>query len=181
MTMHKLIILDRDGVINFDSKEFIKSALEWHPIPGSLEAIARLTQAGYKVAVATNQSGVGRGLFDLKILAEIHHKMLTLVREQGGEIDAIFFCPHLPNAECECRKPKPGLLHQARNYFQTDLKHVWAIGDSKRDIEAAVAAGAQPVLVKTGNGTQVAHENPSFPYPVFDDLNSAVEALLCAN
>lgn len=179
--MSKLILLDRDGVINFDSPDYIKSPEEWQPIPGSLEAIALLTRAGFTVAVTTNQSGVGRGYYDLKTLAAIHEKMLTQVREEGGEISAIFFCPHHPDEQCLCRKPKPGLLFQARDYFQADLSEVWSVGDSKRDIEAAVAAGCKPVLVRTGNGDKVLKDNQlNLPDSIliFDDLLAAARAAL---
>jgi D-glycero-D-manno-heptose 1,7-bisphosphate phosphatase len=175
----KLIILDRDGVINFDSADYIKSPAEWHPIPGSLEAIAKLHQAGYQIAVATNQSGIGRGYYDLATLAAIHEKMLNAVRQLGGEIHGIFYCPQLPDANCDCRKPKPGLLYQIRDYFQYDLANVWSVGDSKRDLQAATAVKAQPVLVKTGNGAALLQkEKLAPPIKVFDDLCEVVNTLL---
>lgn len=148
----KLVILDRDGVINEDSDAYIKSPEEWNPIPGSLEAIARLNRHGYRVAVATNQSGVARGLFTLDTLARIHRRMLEAVRDKGGEIDAIFFCPHGPDDDCRCRKPAPGLYEEIADRLKTSLDNVYAIGDSERDLVAARAAGAQPVLVRTGKG-----------------------------
>ncbi len=169
--MKKLILLDRDGVINFDSSDYIKSPEEWIPIPGSLEAIAELTRKGFTIAVTTNQSGVGRGYYSLETLAAIHDKMLKSIHALGGEIAAIFYCPHTPEDHCECRKPKPGLLLQARDYFACDLKGVWAVGDSKRDLDAAVAVGCQPVLVKSGNGAALlAKEKLPGSYLVFDNL-----------
>ena len=148
----KLVILDRDGTINQDSDQYIKSPAEWKPIPGSLEAIARLTQGGWRIAVATNQSGLSRGLFDMSTLNAIHAEMHRAVGQAGGRIDAIFFCPHAADSNCECRKPKPGLLREIASRFGVDLKGVPMIGDSIRDVAAAAAAGAQPWLVLTGNG-----------------------------
>jgi D-glycero-D-manno-heptose 1,7-bisphosphate phosphatase len=148
----KLVILDRDGTINQDSDQYIKSPTEWKPIPGSLEAIARLTQGGWRVAVATNQSGLSRGLFDMSTLNAIHAEMHRAVGQAGGRIDAIFFCPHAADSNCECRKPKPGLLREVASRFGVELEGVPMIGDSLRDVTAAAAAGAQPWLVLTGNG-----------------------------
>lgn len=148
----KLIILDRDGVINYDSDQFIKSPDEWKPLPGSLEAIARLTQAGYRVVVATNQSGVGRGLFDMPMLNAIHEKMHKACAQAGGRIDAVFFCPHAADDGCECRKPKSGMIAEIAERYGTDLSDVSSVGDSLRDLEAAVRLGARPVLVLTGKG-----------------------------
>ncbi|MSQ64139.1 MAG: D-glycero-beta-D-manno-heptose 1,7-bisphosphate 7-phosphatase [Betaproteobacteria bacterium] len=148
----KLVILDRDGTINRDSEQHIKSPAEWKPIPGSLEAIARLTQNGWRVAVATNQSGIARGLFDMSTLNAIHAEMHRAVGQAGGRIDAIFFCPHAADSNCECRKPKPGLLREIASRFGVELNGVPMIGDSLRDVSAATAAGAQPWLVLTGNG-----------------------------
>ena len=148
----KLIILDRDGVINHDSDAFIKSPDEWRPIPGSLEAIARLSKAGYRVVVATNQSGVGRGLFDLSTLAAIHTKMHQAVTAAGGHLDAIFFCPHAADAHCRCRKPEPGMLEEILRRFDVDAVSVTCVGDSLRDLQAATAVGSKPVLVLTGKG-----------------------------
>ena len=138
----KLIILDRDGVINFDSDQFIKSPEEWKPIPGSLEAIARLNQAGYRVVLATNQSGIGRGLFDMATLNAIHDKMHKALAQVGGRIDALFFCPHAADSKCDCRKPKPGMFEEIGRRFNMDLNGVPAIGDSLRDLQAAAAVGA---------------------------------------
>lgn len=175
----KLVILDRDGVINFDSDQFIKSPQEWQPIPGSLEAIARLCQAGYRVVVASNQSGVGRGLFDMATLNAIHAKMHKLVVQAGGRIDAVFFCPHAADSRCACRKPKPGLFNEIATRLRRDLRGVPAIGDSLRDLQAALAVGAQPMLVKTGKGlrTLEAGQMPEGT-PVYEDLADAVQALL---
>ena len=148
----KLVILDRDGVINADSDQYIKSPAEWEPIPGSLEAIARLTQAGFRVVVATNQSGLGQGLFDMAALNAMHNKMHKAVNQLGGRIDAVFFCPHTQDAGCACRKPRPGMLLEIAARFSLALTGVPAIGDSLRDLQAAGAAGARPVLVLTGKG-----------------------------
>jgi D-glycero-D-manno-heptose 1,7-bisphosphate phosphatase len=148
----KLVILDRDGTINHDSDQHIKSPEEWKPIPGSLEAIARLSQAGYRVVVATNQSGIGRGLFDTASLNAIHDAMQRAVHRAGGRIDAIFFCPHAGETECGCRKPKPGMLLEIGRRMNTPLAGVPMVGDALRDLQAAAAAGARPVLVLTGKG-----------------------------
>ena len=150
----KLVILDRDGTINHDSDQYIKSPAEWKPIKGSLEAIARLTQDGWRVVVATNQSGIGRGLFDMATLNAIHDTMHRAVHQAGGRIDAIFFCPHAGDANCECRKPKPGMLLEIAKRMNVDLDGVPMVGDSLRDLQAAAAAGARPVLVLTGKGRQ---------------------------
>ena len=148
----KLVILDRDGTINHDSDQYIKSPAEWKPIKGSLEAIARLSQNGWRVVVATNQSGIGRGLFDMATLNAIHDTMHRAVHEAGGRIDAIFFCPHAGDANCECRKPKPGMLLEIAKRMNVELEGVPMVGDSLRDLQAAAAAGARPVLVLTGKG-----------------------------
>ncbi len=175
----KLIILDRDGVINHDSDQYIKSPDEWKPIPGSLEAIARLNQWGYRVVVATNQSGVGQGLFEMDVLNAIHDKMLKAVAQVGGRIDSIFFCPHTSTDGCECRKPKPGLLHDIARRYNVSLAGVPVIGDSLRDLQAAVAVDAQPILVLTGKGKGTA-ENPELPAvtTVFPDLAAAVAKIV---
>jgi D-glycero-D-manno-heptose 1,7-bisphosphate phosphatase len=154
----KLVILDRDGVINEDSASYIKSPDEWRPIPGSLEAIARFTQAGFHVVLATNQSGVGRGLFEVSTLNAIHDKMHRALAPLGGRIDAIFFCPHAEEAGCACRKPKSGLLEEIAHRFNVELKGVPNIGDSLRDLQAAAAVGAAPVLVLTGKGGKTRDE-----------------------
>ena len=175
----RLIILDRDGVINKDSNEYIKSANEWIPIPGSLEAIARLSRADYRVVVATNQSGIARGLLDLNALNNIHQHMHHALAEIGGHIEAVFFCPHGPEDHCSCRKPAPGLLQDIAKRLRTDLHGVPAVGDSMRDIEAAQAVGAQPILVRTGKGIYAAEQlKGQFDVPIFDDLASVVDSLL---
>ncbi|NTV96581.1 MAG: D-glycero-beta-D-manno-heptose 1,7-bisphosphate 7-phosphatase [Thiobacillus sp.] len=175
----KLIILDRDGVINHDSDQFIKSPDEWRPIPGSLEAIARLNQAGYRVVVASNQSGLGRGLFCMDMLNRIHAKMHRMVGMAGGRIDAVFLCPHPADAECECRKPRAGLFRDIAARYHADLAGVPAVGDALRDIEAAMAVGARPILVRTGKGKRTL-ASVSLPEDVvvYDDLKEAVHALV---
>lgn len=150
----KLVILDRDGVINLDSEHYIKSPEEWKPLAGSLEAIARFTQAGFRVVIATNQSGIGRGLFDMATLNAMHDKMHKAVNQLGGRVDAVFFCPHAQDAGCACRKPQPGMLLEIAERFNVALAGVPAIGDSMRDLQAAIAAGARPILVLTGKGEQ---------------------------
>ncbi len=170
----KLVILDRDGVINHDSDHFIKSPEEWRPLPGSIEAIAHLTQWGCRVVVATNQSGIGRGLFDMDTLNAIHDRMVKAVALAGGRIDAIFFCPHAADSTCECRKPRPGMLHEIAQRYNTSLAGVPAIGDSLRDLQAAVAMHAQPMLVLTGKGAKT-RDDPDLPREtlVFPDLAAA--------
>lgn len=180
----KLIIIDRDGVINEDSDAYIKSPEEWLPIPGSLEAIARLNRAGYTVTVATNQSGIARGYFDLKTLSAMHRKMDDLLKEQGGHIDAVFYCPHGPKDNCDCRKPSPGLLYEISRRFQTKLDDVMFVGDTISDMKAAVAAKAKPVLVKTGKGEKtetLLKENGFKDIPVFKDLFGVVDTLLATS
>ena len=175
----KLIILDRDGVINEDSDDYIKSPAEWIPIPGSLEAIARLVRAGYRIAVATNQSGIARGLFDLETLERIHGKMCAAVAAAGGEIAAIHFCPHGPDDHCACRKPQPGLLRDIAVRFNTDLAGVPAVGDSLRDLQAARAVGARPMLVRTGKGESTVHRGEGLDgVEIYADLAAVVDALL---
>ncbi|TNG00360.1 MAG: D-glycero-beta-D-manno-heptose 1,7-bisphosphate 7-phosphatase [Gammaproteobacteria bacterium] len=181
--MQKLIILDRDGVINHDSDDYIKSPAEWVPIPGSLEAISRLTNEGFHIAVATNQSAVARKLLDMNTLIEIHNKMHQMVEDMGGRIDAIFFCPHGPRDDCSCRKPKPGLLLDIADRFGTTLTNVPSIGDSLRDLQASISVGASPMLVKTGKGNMTSRllkENDLFHTPVFEDLEHAVDHVLTA-
>ena len=175
----KLAILDRDGVINYDSDQYIKSPSEWRPIPGSIEAIARLNQHGYRVAVATNQSGIGRGLFDMATLNAINDKMMELVFRQGGRIDALFFCPHTAVEECSCRKPRTGMLEEIAARFHAELKGQPAIGDSLKDLQAAEAVGAQPILVLTGKGEKT-RESGGLPKKtlVFDDLAAASRYLV---
>jgi D-glycero-D-manno-heptose 1,7-bisphosphate phosphatase len=175
----KLIVLDRDGTINHDSEQFIKSPDEWRPIPGSLEAIARLNHAGYRVVVATNQSGIGRGLFDMGTLNAIHEKMHRALAHVGGRVDAVFYCPHAADATCDCRKPKPGLLREVGRRFSVDLAGVPIVGDGLRDLQAAEAVGGQPMLVLTGKGEKTLREG-GFPKNtvIFPDLAFAVSALL---
>ncbi|WP_027457622.1 D-glycero-beta-D-manno-heptose 1,7-bisphosphate 7-phosphatase [Dechloromonas agitata] len=175
----KLVILDRDGVINFDSAQFIKNPEEWKPIPGSLEAIAKLKQHGYRVVVATNQSGVGRGLFDMDTLNQIHAKMHKAVVAMGGQIDAIFYCPHAADSKCDCRKPKPGMFKRISETLNIDLTGVPAIGDSLRDLQACSVLGCQPVLVQTGKGEKTKAEG-NLPEGTleFADLAAAVDHIL---
>lgn len=175
----KTIILDRDGVINIDSALYIKSPAEWKPIEGSLEAIARLNQAGYRILVATNQSGIGRGLFDMDTLNAMHEKMHKALAAVGGRIDAIFYCPHTSEDHCDCRKPKPGMYERIAQVYNMDLTGVPTIGDSLRDLQAGSAAGCAPILVRTGKGTKTEAEgNLPANTLIYDDLAQAVEALL---
>jgi len=175
----KLVILDRDGVINFDSDQYIKSPAEWRPIPGSIEAIARLNQSGYRIAVATNQAGIGRGLFDMGTLNAINDKMMEMVFRQGGRIDALFFCPHTALEQCGCRKPRTGMFEEIAARFHTDLKGVPVVGDSLKDLQAAEQVGAQPILVLTGKGrnNQEAGELPKKTI-VFENLADAARHLV---
>ncbi|OUS06108.1 D-glycero-beta-D-manno-heptose-1,7-bisphosphate 7-phosphatase [Gammaproteobacteria bacterium 54_18_T64] len=180
----KLIILDRDGVINQDSDDYIKSPHEWQAIPGSIEAIALLCDAGYSVAVATNQSGLGRGLFDLDALEAIHDKMRELVEDAGGHIAGIYYCPHLPTDRCRCRKPEPGLLDAIAEDFNTTLTGVVFIGDSLKDLQAGVERQCRPILLRTGKGASYEKRLPDElneqvrNAEVHDDLASAVTSLL---
>lgn len=174
----KLIILDRDGVINHDSDEYIKSVDEWIPIEGSIEAITRLNKAGWVVAVATNQSGIARGYYDLATLEAMHNKLRLLVAEQGGELGLIIYCPHGPDDGCDCRKPKPGLLQQIASYYQVPLKDVWFVGDSATDFKVAQAVDCQPVLVKTGKGLRTLAKGVPDNVLVFDDLAAVADYLL---
>ncbi|MCB1736487.1 MAG: D-glycero-beta-D-manno-heptose 1,7-bisphosphate 7-phosphatase [Gammaproteobacteria bacterium] len=175
----RLVILDRDGVLNEDSDAFIKSPAEWSPIAGSMRAVARLNQAGYRVVVATNQSGIARGLFDLDTLGLIHEKMRRALADVGGHVDGIFFCPHGPDDGCDCRKPLPGLFEQISQRFDVDLKAVPAIGDSLRDLKAAQAVGAVAMLVRTGKGLRtLANPDLDPEIPVFQDLSAAIDTIL---
>ena len=177
----KLVILDRDGTINFDSDRFIKSADEWRPLPGALEAIARLNGAGYRVAVATNQSGIERGLFDMNALNAIHAKMLKAVQQAGGQIDVIYYCPHSGDADCRCRKPSPGMFVDIGRRLNASMAGVPCIGDGLRDLQAAEAAGGKPILVLTGKGaaTLAAGGLPEATQ-TYADLPAAVDAILAA-
>ncbi|HEX8612338.1 MAG TPA: D-glycero-beta-D-manno-heptose 1,7-bisphosphate 7-phosphatase [Telluria sp.] len=178
----KMIILDRDGVINHDSPAFIKSPAEWIPIPGSLEAIARLNQAGYRVVIASNQSGIARELFDMAILNAIHQKMHASAQQVGAAIDAIFFCPHAAIDNCDCRKPKSGMFDEISKRFKVSLKGVPTVGDSLRDLQAGFISGCTPYLVLTGKGEKT-RETGGLPpgTQVFPDLATMVSALLKAN
>ncbi|MGD9659701.1 MAG: D-glycero-beta-D-manno-heptose 1,7-bisphosphate 7-phosphatase [Porticoccaceae bacterium] len=180
----KLVILDRDGVINEDSDDYIKSADEWIPLPGSIAAIARLTQAGYGVVIATNQSGIGRGYFQPQDLQVMHRKLVELVEKQGGSIAGIYFCPHRPEDCCDCRKPAPGLMDAIIADFNlNDLDGIAVVGDSLRDLEAGLARKGTPILVRTGKGmateAQLRHQ-PSSPLAstlVFDNLSAVANYL----
>lgn len=174
----KLVILDRDGTINHDSDHYIKSLDEWRPLKGSLEAIARLTQAGYRIVVATNQSGIARGLFSTRTLFDIHDGLQRAVGQAGGRIDAFFFCPHAAEAACQCRKPQPGMLLEVARRFNVALKDTYMVGDALRDVQAAAAAGARPVLVLTGKGQKTQAEGNLPPgTQVFPDLATFAEHL----
>ena len=174
-----VVVLDRDGVINADSPDYIKTPDEWHALPGSLAAIARLKQAGFEVAIATNQSGVGRGLFSIDTLWDIHHKMLAEILAAGGYVKRIFFCLHTPEDNCECRKPKPGLLIQVAEYFACGFDHMIMIGDAARDLQAAKTVGARPILVRTGKGSTTETElSQTEELEIYDDLDAAVTALI---
>ena len=195
----KLIILDRDGVINTDSDKYIKSPDEWCAIPGSMEAIARLCRADYRVVVITNQSGIGRGLFTMNTLNKIHQKMIDKITVSGGELSAVFFCPHIDEDHCNCRKPKPGLFLDVSERLRYDLGEVFAVGDSLRDLQAALGGGAKPILVRTGNGRSTEQKLKQLSLakeqntiddldsslghqllgtPIYDDLSDFVDMLL---
>lgn len=177
--MSRLIILDRDGVINRDSPDYIKNEAEWIPLPGSLEAIARLYSAGWTIRVATNQSGVGRGYYSLEMMHRINDKMLGLVQKLGGDIDRIACCPHHPEQDCSCRKPKPGMFTELLADWPGPADQVPAVGDSLRDLQAAEAGGTSPVLVLTGNGAGTRSKLAAdSPIPVFDDLAAYTNHLL---
>ena len=189
----KLIILDRDGVINHDRDDYVKSADECLPIPGSIDAIVRLSKAGFTVVIATNQAGLARGKFELENLEAIHEKISNLVEENGGELGGIFYCPHHPDDNCKCRKPKPGLLDAIEAEFNTSVESSYCIGDSLRDLQAAVQKGCKPILVKTGNGVrtmaQLAVPGLQNGAPiiepeqvqVFDNLAAATDFILATN
>tara|TARA_R110002110_G_scaffold65206_5_gene180076 strand:- start:18532 stop:19098 length:567 start_codon:yes stop_codon:yes gene_type:complete len=178
--LKKLIILDRDGVINHDSQDYIKSPDEWRPLPNSLEAIALLTQHNFTIVVATNQSGLARGYYTEQTLSLIHNKMQNLLLAHNSCVEHIFYCPHGPDDNCTCRKPKSGLLDQIENFYQQSLKGTPFVGDSMRDIEAALAKGCNPILVRTGNGQKTLEKtgNSIRQVPVFDDLFSFAQAAL---
>jgi D-glycero-D-manno-heptose 1,7-bisphosphate phosphatase len=176
--MDSFIILDRDGVINEDSDAYIKSPDEWIPIPGSLEAIALLTREGFRIVVLTNQSGIARRLFDTATLNGIHAKMRSAAETAGGRIEDILYCPHGPEDACPCRKPKPGLFHAFAEKYRVSLADLPAVGDSFRDIEAARAAGAQPILVETGKGRRTLARHPDLDLPIFSSLYEAAQYIL---
>lgn len=181
-----LVILDRDGVINEDSAEYIKSIDEWHPIPGSIDAIARLSRSGFTVAVATNQSGLGRGLFTLDDLEAMHHRLCEMVETAGGHVAGIFYCPHIPEDHCDCRKPKSGLIDAIEREFNQSARGAWIIGDTQRDLEAGLGKHCVPVLVLTGKGTVTQQILAGSSEPqwrdlkIFPDLATAAEALIAS-
>jgi D-glycero-D-manno-heptose 1,7-bisphosphate phosphatase len=180
----KLVILDRDGTINADSDEYVKSPDEWQPLPGALEAIARLNHNGWHAVIASNQSGLGRGLFDVASLNAMHAKMHKMLSAQGGRIDAVFYCPHSPDEGCNCRKPNPGLFHQIAERFGIDLKGVPVVGDSVRDLQAGAAAGCEPHLVLTGKAAALRGQALPPEYPagtrVHEDLAAFAEWLIAS-
>ena len=180
---NKLVILDRDGVINFDSPNYIKNPEEWIPIPGSIEAIAKIKAEGWKVVVATNQSAVGRGIIQLTDLFDIHAKLLNCVRRFGADVDGIFFCPHRPSQGCACRKPKPGMFQEITKRFGVVGKYCITVGDSLRDLKAAEAISARSFLVLTGNGKETLKEHKSLhdlmpdKVEIANDLSSVAEKI----
>ncbi|WP_439889431.1 D-glycero-beta-D-manno-heptose 1,7-bisphosphate 7-phosphatase [Pseudomonas sp. MBLB4123] len=174
----KLLILDRDGVINHDSDAYIKTLEEWIPLPGAIAAIARLSRAGWTVAVATNQSGLARGYYDQATLEAMHARLRQLVAEQGGELGLIVHCPHGPDDGCDCRKPKPGMLQAIAEHYAVSLAGVWFVGDSSGDLEAARAVDCQPVLVKTGKGERTLAKALPAGTLVFEDLAAIAAHLL---
>lgn len=178
--MLKLLILDRDGVINYDSDAYIKSVEEWVPLPGSIEAIAQLSKAGWTVAIATNQSGIARGYYDIATLDAMHARLRTLVAEQGGDVGLMVYCPHGPDEGCDCRKPKPGMLKTIAEHYKVPLAGLWFVGDSLGDLEAAKAVDSQPDLVKTEKGEKTQAKNLPVGTLIFDDL-AAVAAELINN
>ena len=176
-----IVVLDRDGVINQDSDDYIKSPDEFIPIEGSIEAIARLCDAGYKVVVATNQSGLARDFFDEDTLSDIHHLLCSMVETAGGILDGIFYCPHHPDDDCACRKPNIGLLEQIENEFACKLEDCYFVGDSLKDIQAARAFNCRPVLVRTGKGLSTEshlRDTDDDSVPVFDNLALAISFIL---
>jgi D-glycero-D-manno-heptose 1,7-bisphosphate phosphatase len=174
----KLLILDRDGVINQDSDDYIKSVDEWIPLPGAITAIANLSKAGWTVAVATNQSGLARGYYDLAALDAMHQQLRKLVAEQGGEVGLIVYCPHGPDEGCDCRKPKPGMLKIIAEHYGVALAGLWFVGDSLGDLQAAVTVDCQPVLVKTGKGERTLGKDLPAGTLIFEDLAAVAAQLL---
>ena len=175
----RLVVLDRDGTLNLDDKAIIAGPDDWVPVAGALEAVARLNQAGCRVVIATNQSGLGRGLFDADTMNRVHAKMNKLLAAVGARVDAVFFCPHSRDDACDCRKPKPGMFKRIADTFNVDLKCVPAIGDSLRDLQACAALGCQPMLVLTGKGEKTKAEG-NLPENTleFANLAAAIEHLL---
>lgn len=175
----KLVILDRDGVINRDSANFIKNPNEWIPIPGSLEAIVLLNQSGFRIAIATNQSGIARGLFDMTTLNAINDKMYRALGQMGGRIDAMFYCPHAADDNCNCRKPKTGMIEDIGRRFSLKLSEVYGIGDSLRDLQAFSNAGCKPILVRSGKGEEtLAQGNLPKKTLIFADLAEATQHII---
>ena len=174
----KLLILDRDGVINYDSDAYIKSVEEWQPLPGAIEAIAQLSKAGWTVAIATNQSGIARGYYDVATLDAMHARLRALVEEQGGEVGLIVYCPHGPDEGCACRKPKPGMLQTIATHYGADLAQCWFVGDSLGDLQAAQTVDSQPVLVKTGKGLLTLAKELPVNTLIFDDLAAVAAELI---
>ena len=172
------LLVDRDGVINADSPGYIRGPAEWIPIPGSIEALARISQAGWLVGVCTNQSGLARGLITADDLEAIHDELKARVSALGGRIDGIFVCPHAPDADCACRKPRPGLLAQAADTLGLNLGATTLVGDSPRDLAAARTAGARPILVRTGHGIATEESESDDGLLVYADLAAAVAGLL---
>lgn len=177
-----LVILDRDGVINEDSDDYIKSVDEWIPLPGSIAAIAKLSNAGFDVVIATNQSGLGRGLFTLDDLEAMHQRLVGLVEDAGGRIAGIFYCPHTPEDECDCRKPKPGMIDAIADVMGEDVSGCPIVGDSLRDLQAGAARGCKPILVKTGKGAQTLTKLGADPISSFTvvvaDLAAAADHII---
>ena len=175
----KLIILDRDGVINYDSDNYIKTVDEWMPLPNSIEALSKLTKAGYKIAIATNQSGIARGYFTLETLNDMHRKMNKLATEAGAEINYIAYCPHISEDKCDCRKPLPGLIHQIETALNISAKDCYMVGDSLRDLQAGSAAGLKPILVLTGKGQRTLDKDEGLAgVPVHSNLKAFIKELL---
>lgn len=174
----KLIVLDRDGVINYDSDDYIKTVDEWIALPGALDAIARLSRGGWTVAVATNQSGLARGYYTVPTLESMHQVLRDEIQQRGGHLGLISYCPHGPDDGCDCRKPLPGLLQQIAAHYQVPLDDVWFVGDSLRDLEAAVAVNAQPVLVCTGKGEHTRTQPVPDNTLIFADLSAVADYLL---
>ena len=179
MNEPKIIVLDRDGVINYDSDDYIKTVDEWIPLPGSMEALGLLTKAGYQIAVATNQSGIARGYFTVETLNAMHEKMSKLAAEHGGKFDFIAYCPHGPDDQCDCRKPLPGLIEQIESALNISTEGCYIVGDSLRDLEAGLAKGLRPVLVKTGKGDRTLAKGIDIAnLTVYQDLAEFTKALL---